>query len=325
MTTIRRRALLALGVSQIALTLDAFAKGYPEKPITMVVGSAPGGFTDILGRLVAQRLAEKLGQPVIIDNRAGASTTIGTNVAAKAQPDGYTLLMGHFAGISVAPALIAKLPYDPIKDLTPIVRTASTPVVLTVGPSVAARNLRDLIQYLRANPDKVTYASSGMGTAQHLAAVQFMRATSTKMIHVPYKGSSVAMTDLLGGRVDLNFESPPNVIQMIKSGKLHGIAITSLKRSPMLPDVPTMDESGLAKFEMSQWFGVMGPAKLPKPIVAELNSQINAILAEPDVVAKINNLGGDVLGGTAEQFSEFQRNDSATWSKVLKEAGVVAE
>lgn len=322
--SISRRALIAVCLLQ-SFANPAFAQKYPEKPITMVVGSAPGGFTDVLGRLVAQQLSERLGQPVVIDNRAGASTTIGTQVVAKAAPDGYTLLMGHFAGVSVAPAMMAKLSYDPIKDLTPIARVASTPVILTLGPSLQAKSLKDLVQYLQKNPGKVSFASSGVGTAQHLAAVQFMRTTQTEMVHVPYKGSSQAMTDLLGGRVDMNFESPPNVLQHIKAGKLHAVAITSLKRSPLLPEVPTMDEAGLSKFEMNQWFGVMGPAKIQKPMVEMLNREINAILAKPDVVEKIQNMGGEVLSGTAEQFAAFQKTDSANWAKLLRDAGIKPE
>jgi tripartite-type tricarboxylate transporter receptor subunit TctC len=322
---LNRRALVALGLSPALWTSTVFAKQYPERPIQLVVGSAPGGFTDVLGRIVAQRLSEKFGEAVVVDNRAGASTTIGTNFVAKAAPDGYTLLMGHFAGISVAPSLIAQLPYDPVKDLTPIVRVASTPVILTLTPSVPARNLNELIQYLRQNPNKASFASSGVGTAQHLAAVQFMRATGTKMIHVPYKGSSAAMTDLLAGRVEMNFDSPPNVLSMIKAGKLRAIAITSLKRSPLLPEVPTMDEAGLPKFEMNQWFGIMGPARLPRPIVELLNKEINAILAAPEVVERISSLGGEVLGGTPEQFADYQKADVAYWAKLMRESGIKAE
>jgi tripartite-type tricarboxylate transporter receptor subunit TctC len=322
---LNRRALVALGLTPALWTSMVFAKQYPERPIQLVVGSAPGGFTDVLGRILAQRLSEKFGDGVVVDNRAGASTTIGTNFVAKAAPDGYTLLMGHFAGISVAPSLIAQLPYDPIKDLTPIVRVASTPVILTLTPSVPARNLNELIQYLRQNPNKASFASSGVGTAQHLAAVQFMRATNTKMVHVPYKGSSAAMTDLLAGRVEMNFDSPPNVLPMIRAGKLRAIAITSLKRSPLLPEVPTMDEAGLPKFEMNQWFGVMGPARLPRPIVELLNKEINAILAAPDVVEKISGLGGEVLGGTPQEFADYQKADVAYWAKLMREAGIKAE
>ncbi|GJG97674.1 tripartite tricarboxylate transporter substrate binding protein [Cupriavidus pauculus] len=322
--SISKRAFVAACLLP-CLAYPAFAQKYPEKPVTMVVGSAPGGFTDVLGRLVAQQLSERLGQPVVIDNRAGASTTIGTQVVAKANPDGYTLLMGHFAGVSVAPAMMAKLSYDPIKDLTAIARVASTPVILTLGPSLRVKNLKELIQYLQKNPGKVSFATSGVGTAQHLAAVQFMRATHTEMVHVPYKGSSQAMTDLLGGRVDLNFESPPNVLQHIKAGKLQAIAVTSLKRSPLLPDVPTMDEAGLPKFEMSQWFGVMGPARMQKPMVDMLNKEINGLLAKPDVIEKIQSMGGEVLSGTPEQFAAFQRADSAYWAKLLGEAGIKPE
>ncbi|HVR54965.1 MAG TPA: tripartite tricarboxylate transporter substrate binding protein [Pseudorhodoferax sp.] len=320
-----RRAVLAWGLSPLLLPAAASARQYPERAIQLVVGSAPGGFTDVLGRIVGQRLSERLGQPVVVENRAGASTTIGTNVVAKAAADGYTLLMGHFAGVSVAPALIARLPYDPVKDLTPIARVASTPVILTVGPSVPARSLGELIAYLRQNPDKASYASSGVGTAQHLAAVQFMRATGTRMVHVPYKGSSAAMADLVSGRVEMNFESPPNVLSLIKTGKLHGIAITSLKRSPLLPEIPTMDEAGLPKFEMNQWFGVMGPAGLPAPVVELLNKEINAALAQPQIAEKIVGLGGEVLGGSAEAFAAFQKADLAYWAGLMRDAGIKPE
>jgi tripartite-type tricarboxylate transporter receptor subunit TctC len=301
------------------------AQAYPNRQITLVVGSAPGGFTDTLGRIVAQRLAPRLGHPVIVDNKPGASTTLGTAIVAKSASDGYTLLLGHFSGVSVGPSLYAKLPYDPIKDLTPIVRLASTPVILTLHPSVPARTLKEFIEYAQKNPNQISYASSGVGTAQHLAAVQFARATKTEMVHVPYKGSSPAMLDLLGGRVQMNFESPPNVIQHIKTGKLRGIAITSANRSSLVPEIPTMDEAGLPKFEMSQWFGLMGPAGLPKPIVAMLNKEVNAILTQTDVIEQISNQGGQVLGGSAEDFAAYQRADVAHWATLIREAGIKPE
>lgn len=322
---IGRSALLAVGMASLLSASQVSAQQYPSRPVTMVVGSAPGGFTDVLGRIVAQRLQTQLSQPVVVDNKPGASTTIGTAIVARAPADGYTILMGHFSGVSVGSSLYSKLPYDPIKDLTPIVRVASTPVVLTVHPSFPAKDLKEVVEHLHKNPNQTGYATSGPGTAQHLAAAQFMRTTNTRMSHVPYKGSSAALPDLLAGRVELTFESPPNVLPMIKAGKLRAIAITSTKRSPLMPDIPTMDEAGLKGFEMSQWFGVMGPANLPRPIVMLLNKEINTILASPDVVEKIASQGGEVLGGTPEQFAEYQKADVARWAKLVRESGIKPE
>lgn len=326
----RRTALLAALATACALaapqaSAQAPAQTYPDKPIRLVVGFAPGGFTDVLARVIAQKLQTQLGQPVVVENKAGATGTIAADFVAKARPDGYTLLMGHFGSNSVAPALFPKLPYDVIKDFTPIVHVASTPVLLTLHPAVPANDVKGFIDYVRRNPDKVSFASSGSGTAQHLAAVQFMQATGTQMVHVPYKGSGAAIADLLGGQVQLNFESPPNALPHIKAGKLKALAITSLRRSPLLPEVPTMDEAGLPKFEMAQWFAVLGPAHLPKDITARLNTEINAILRAPDVAEKIAGQGGDISGGTPEQFASFLAADTAKWARLVKDAGIKNE
>ena len=321
----RRLALRAGLLACALLPLSALAQNYPDKPIRIVVGFAPGGFTDVLARVVAQKLQTQLGQPVVVENRAGATGTIGADVVAKSKADGYTLLMGHFGSNSVAPALYPKLPYDVIRDFTPIVLVASTPVLLTINPSLPVSNVKGFIDYVRKNPNKLSFASSGSGSAQHLAAVQFMQATKTQMVHVPYKGSGAAITDLLGGQVQLNFESPPNVLPHLQAGKLTALAITSLRRSPLLPDVPTLDEAGLSKFEMSQWFAVLGPANLPKDIAIRLNTEINAILKTPDVVEKISSQGGDIIGGSSEKFVTFLKADTAKWAQLVKSAGIKLE
>ena len=321
----RRLALLAGLLACVFTTPTVVAEQYPDKPIRIVVGFAPGGFTDVLARVIAQKLQAQLGQTVIVENKAGATGTIGADAVAKSKADGYTLLMGHFGSNSVAPALYPKLPYDVIRDFTPIVHVASTPVLLTVHPSVPVKDVKGFIDYVRKNPNKLSFASSGSGTAQHLAAVQFMQVTHTQMVHIPYKGSGAAIADLLGGQVQLNFESPPNALPHIRAGKLNALAITSLHRSPLLPDVPTMDEAGLPKFEMSQWFGMFGPANLPKHITTRLNTEINAILNSPEVVEKISGQGGEILGGSPEQFAAFLKADTVKWAQLVKSAGIKLE
>jgi len=318
---------LVLAAALAGLSSAAFAQApkYPDKPIRIVVGFAPGGFTDVLARTVGQKLSASLGQPVVVENKAGASGTIGADAVAKSKADGYTLLLAHFASNSVAPALYPKLPYDVIRDFTPIVRVASTPVVLTVGSNFAANDVAGFIDYAKKNPNQLSFASSGSGSAQHLAGVQFMQATGVKMVHVPYKGSGAAITDLLSGNVGLNFESPPNILPHVKAGKLKALAITSLARSPLFPSVPTLHEAGLPKFEMSQWFALMGPAHMPKEVVDQLSSEVNAILKQPDVMEKIANQGGDIIGGTPVQFSTFLKSDVEKWAKLVKDAGITLE
>ena len=314
-------------VTLCTITKIGFAQtdNYPDRPIKMVVAFAPGGFTDNLARVVSQKLSADLGQPVVVDNKPGATGTIGSDLVAKSKADGYTLLLAHFASITVAPAMYPKMPYNTLSDFTPIIRLASTPMVLVINASLPVNNLAEFIEYVRMHPDEISFASSGSGTAQQLAAVQFMQATKTKMIHVPYKGSGPAMTDLLGGQIQVNFDSPPNVLPQLKSGKLKVLAVTSLTRLPMLPDIPTLNESGLLKFESSQWFGVMGPAGLPKKIVHKLNNEFNLILKNPEVIEKIQGQGGTIIGGTPVQFSTFIKGDLDKWSKMIKENGITAD
>ncbi len=316
----RRHAIAALVA--IAVGGPAAAQNYPDKPIRLVVGFAPGGFTDVLARVIGQKLTERLGQSVIVDNKPGAAGTLGADLVAKAKPDGYTLLLGHSNSNSVAPALYPKLPYDVVKDFTPIIRVATTPLLLTVNPNVAARDVKSFVALAKSNPGGLRFASSGGGSAQHLAAARFQLATGTQMTHIPYKGSGQAIVDLLSGQVELNFESPPNVMSHAKAGKLRLLAITSAKRSPLLPDVPTLAEAGVPNAEMLQWFAVLGPAKMPPEITRKLNAEIAAILKMPDVVEKIASQGGEIIGGTPEEFAAFLPGDSASWGRLVKEANV---
>jgi len=327
MTMPSRRKLLA-AATLLALPLasgSAFAQSWPEKPIRIVVGFAPGGFTDVLARLIGQKLSERLNQPVVVDNKPGAAGTLGADLVAKAAPDGYTLLLAHSNSNSVAPSLYPKLPYNVLTDFTPIIPVANTPLLLTVHPSVAAQNVREFVALAKSKPGGLSYASSGGGSAQHLAAERFQLSTGTKMTHIPYKGSGQAIVDLLSGQVDLNFESPPNVMTHAKAGKLRVLAITSEKRSPLLPDVPTMTEAGVRNAEMLQWFAIMGPAKMPAEITRRLNTEIAAILRLPEVAEKIASQGGEIMGGSPEDFTKFLARDTAEFAKLVKEARITLQ
>ncbi len=299
----------------------AFAQSYPSRVVRMVVAYPPGGSIDVVARLVNQRLTTAFGQQFIIDNRAGAAGNIGTDYVAKAPNDGYTLLMGSAASISSAPAVYAKLPYDPVRDLAPIIQVANQPNVLTAHPSVPARTLKEFIALAKANPGKFNYGSSGIGASQHMTAELFAMLTGVKIEHIPYKGGTPAMTDLISGQIDFMFTPAPNAIAFVKSGKIRGIAVTSLKRSSALPELPTMDESGLKGFELLGWIGLLGPAGTPREIVDRLNADINKMLAG-DIRPRLTDLGLDAVGGTPEQFAAFIRQDIAKYVKIVKVAGI---
>jgi tripartite-type tricarboxylate transporter receptor subunit TctC len=322
----RRRLLAAAALAALPFApSSALAQAWPDKPIRMVVGFAPGGFTDVLARLLGQKLSERLGQSVIVENKPGAAGTLGADLVAKARPDGYTLLLAHSNSNSVAPSLYPKLPYNVVTDFTPIIAVANTPLLLTVHPNVPAKDVKEFVALARSKPNALRYASSGGGSAQHLAAERFQLATGTQMTHIPYKGSGQAIIDLLSGQVELNFESPPNVMTHAKAGKLRLLAITSNKRSPLLPEVPTMAEAGVKNAEMLQWFAVMGPAKMPADITRRLNTEIAAILKQPDVVEKIASQGGEIMGGSPDEFAKFIVSDSAAFARLVKEAKITLD
>jgi tripartite-type tricarboxylate transporter receptor subunit TctC len=305
----------------------AHAQGYPNKPITLVVPFAAAGTTDILARAVGAELTRSLGQSVIIDNRPGAGGNIGSQFVAKAAPDGYTLLMGTVGTHAINQALYAKMPYDPVKDFSPVTLVASVPNVLVLNPAFADKNkitdVKSFVTYLKANPGKTNMASSGNGTSIHLAGELFKTQTKTFMVHIPYRGSSPALTDLVGGQADVMFDNLPSSMSFIKTGKLRAIALTSAKPSPALPGVPTVAQTGgeLANFEASSWFGILAPAGTPKEIVDKLQHEVSKALASPAVKEKMVGQGADPVGNTPEQFAAHIQAESKKWAKVVKDSG----
>jgi tripartite-type tricarboxylate transporter receptor subunit TctC len=313
-----------LATSAAALAAFAFAQApaaYPTKPIRLVVPFPPGGATDILAREVAKHLTDAWGQSVVVDNRPGAGGNIGSELVAKAAPDGYTLEMGTVGTHAINASLYSKMPYDHIKDFVPVILVAGVPNVLEVNPSVPVNSVQELIAYAKANPGKLNFASSGAGTSIHLSGELFKVMAGVQMTHVPYKGSAPALADLLGGQVQLMFDNLPPSLPQIKAGKLRALAVTSATRAPALPDVPTVAEAGLPGFEASSWFGVLAPAGTPPAIVMKLNAEIAKWLASPEAKEKLASVGANIAGGTPEDFARHIQAETAKWAKVVKESG----
>ncbi len=310
-----------LAVSAVCIAPLVFAQTYPNHAIRLVVPFPAGGTTDILARDVAKRLTDTLGQAVVVDNRPGAGGNIGADMVAKAAPDGYTLLMGTVGTHAINPSLYAKMPYDHIKDFVPVVLVAGVPNVLVVNPSVPVNSVADLIKLAKTKPGAINFASSGSGTSIHLSGELFKAMAGVDMTHVPYKGSSPALADLMGGQVQIMFDNLPSSLALIKSGKLRAVAVTSLKRAPALPDVPTIAESGLPGFEASSWFGLLAPAGTPAPIVVRLNAEVNKYLQSPEGKDQLLAQGAEVAGGSPEQFVAHIRAETDKWAKVVKISG----
>jgi tripartite-type tricarboxylate transporter receptor subunit TctC len=315
------RASRALLLAVLAVAAPAQAESYPDKPIKLVVPFAPAGATDVLARIVGQKLSEIEMQPVIVDNRAGAGGNIGSDAVAKAARDGYTLLMGAVGTHAINVSLYKKMPYDPVKDFVPVVLVATVPNVLVVPASLPVNSVKELIAYGKANPGKLNFGSSGNGTSIHLSGELFKSMTGVDMQHVPYKGSGPATVDLLSGQVQMMFDNLPSAMPNIKSGKLKALAVTSAKRSPSLPDVPTIAEAGVPGYEAPSWFGILVPKGTPPEIVAELNTDINKILAMPDTKKKFLEQGAEPAGGTPEQFAALINSEIPKWAKVVKASG----
>jgi tripartite-type tricarboxylate transporter receptor subunit TctC len=305
-----------------AISAPAFAQGaYPNKPVRIVVPFPAGGTTDIVARATGQKLQEAWNQSVIVDNRPGAAGNIGAELVAKSPPDGYTLLMGTVGTHAINASLYAKMPYDHVKDFVPVILVAGVPNVLVVNPSLPVKSVQELIEYAKANPGKINFASSGNGTSIHLSGELFKTMTGAKMTHVPYKGSSPALTDLVGGQVDIMFDNLPSSLAFIKAGKLRALAVTSTSRSSALPDVQTMAESGVPGFEASSWFGLLAPAGTPRDVVTKINGEVAKWVASSDAKEKLAAQGANAAGGSPEDFARHIQTETAKWARVVKESG----
>jgi tripartite-type tricarboxylate transporter receptor subunit TctC len=297
------------------------AQDYPAKPIRLVVPFPPGGGTDIAARTVANKLTGSAKWNFVVENKPGAGGNLGVEQAVRAPADGYTLVIGQTSNLAINPALYAKLPYDPLKDLAPVVLIVSAPVVLVVAADSRFRSLEDLVAAAKRDPGAITFASPGNGTVSHLAGELLQRAAGIKLTHVPYKGAPPALTDTLGGQVQSFLSSVPSALGHIKTGRLRALAVTSAKRSAEMPGVPTIAESGYRGFEANTWYGLLAPAGTPAAVVARLNAEVNRVLAMPDVRDRLASEGGDALGGSPEQFASFLRAEHAKWGRVVKESG----
>ena len=312
---------VVIGLILLGAAVHAFGQAYPARPIRLVVPFPPGGAVDFYARVVQQPLSEALGQQLVIDNKAGASGMVGAEIVAKSPPDGYTLLLGNIASLAINVGLYAKMPYDPLKDLTPIVRTVDVNYVLVVHPSVPANTVPELVAYAKANPGKLSYGSAGSGSLPHLGTELFKAQTGIDMLHVPYKGGGPMVTDLLGGTVQVVIGDQANLMPHVQSGKLRALAVATPKRSPNSPNLPTIAESGLPGYDSTAWQGLAGPAGLPPDVVKRLNEAFNMVMAMPAVRDKLTGGGLEVVGGTPEQFARFIAAEITKWTKIAKDVG----
>lgn len=324
----RRQISLALATLAIALSAvcpQASAQDYPNKPIRMLVGFPPGGGVDIAARTLGQEISKSLGQPVIIENRAGAAGGIAAELAAKSAPDGYTLMMGNTGSLTINPSLYAKLAYDPLRDFTPVSMVSTTPLIFLVHPASPAESLADLVAMARKNPGKLNFGSASSGGITHLAIELLKLQANVNMTHIPYRGSAPAVSDLMGGQLDLLVEGLPLATPLITSKKIRALAIMSAKRSPLLPDVPTVAEAGFPDLKVTAWYGVVAPTDTPALIVDKLNKAIQAALADPAFVKKLALQGSDPATGTPAQFGDYIKQELIHWSGAVKASGAKAE
>ena len=321
MKTLAGIGRVVIGLILLDAAVKAFGQAYPARPIRLVVPFPPGGAVDFYARVVQQPLSEALGQQLVIDNKAGASGMVGAEIVAKSPPDGYTLLLGNIASLAINVGLYAKMPYDPLKDLTPIVRTVDVNYVLVVHPSVPANTVPELVAYAKANPGKLSYGSAGSGSLPHLGTELFKAQTGIDMLHVPYKGGGPMVTDLLGGTVQVVIGDQANLMPHVQSGKLRALAVATPKRSPNSPNLPTIAESGLPGYDSTAWQGLAGPAGLPPDVVKRLNEAFNMVMAMPAVRDKLTGGGLEVVGGTPEQFARFIAAEITKWTKIAKDVG----
>ena len=322
----RKFAALALtAIVLIAAAVSAAAQTYPSRPIRLIVPFPPGGSTDTYARIIARRLAETLGQAIVIDNRPGAGGALGAELAAKAAPDGYTIWIGQDGNLALGPAMRAKNNYDPVRDFSPITLLVKTPQVLVVNEGSPIASVKDLIAAAKKNPGALTYGSAGLGTTGHILGVYFNQAAGIDVTHVPYKGAAPAMFDLRGGRITYLATSMPAVVQFAREGRIRVIATSGLQRARLMPDVPTVAESGFPNFETIIWHGMLAPAKTPREVITRLHREIMAVLAMPDIQKLLLAEGGELSPSTPAEFAAFLRSEVAKWAKVIRQAGITAE
>ncbi|MBC7780408.1 MAG: tripartite tricarboxylate transporter substrate binding protein [Proteobacteria bacterium] len=319
-------ALLArLGFAALVAVGGASAQTYPSKPVRLISPYPPGGANDILARILGQKLGETMGQTFLIENRAGAAGNLGAELVAKASPDGYTLLMGQASNLTINVSLMTRMPFDPVRDFAPVTLVATTPNMLVVHPSLPVRTVRDLVVLAKSKPGALNYASSGSGTAGHLAGELFKRVAGVDMVHIPYKGAAPALTDVVAGHAHLYFTSPISAQPFVKGGRLRRVAVTSLKRSSSMPDIPTVAEAGFADFDVVSWWGILTPAGASKELIARLHAEIIKALALPEIRAKFAEQGADPASSTPEQFAAYIQSEIAKWGRLIKELGVKPE
>lgn len=323
--TVTRVLLFAAALATVAAAVPARAQTWPAKPIRLIVPYPPGGTTDLLGRGIGQKLSESLGQQVVIENRPGAGGSIGADLAAKSRPDGYTLLLGTIATHAINPNLYPDNPYDPVKDFAPVALVATMPNLLVVNPSVPAKSVRELIALARSKPGALAFASAGSGTTQHLSGEIFKKMAGIDMLHIPYKGNAPAVTDLVGGQVQVMFDNIPISLQQVRAGKLRALAVTGPKRSGVLPDVPTIAEAALPGYSVTSWFALFAPAGTPAAIVARLNKQTNMALADRVLRQQLVNQGIEPSSGTAGQLAAHVQAELLRWKKIVAESGARVE
>jgi len=319
------RVALAGALLAAVAAAPAVAQTYPAKSIRMIVPFPPGGPNDILGRVMAAEMGRLLGQQVVIDNRGGAGGTLGSDLAAKAPADGYTLLLSGTASLSIAPSLYSKLPYDPVKDFAPVSLIATAPSILIAHPALPVRTVKDVIALAKAKPGQLNFASAGIGTPPHLAGELFKSMAGVSIVHVPYKGGGPALTDLLAGQVEMYFSGISSALPLVKDGKLRGIAVTSAKRTSIMPEMPTIAESGIAGYEVGNWYAIVAPARTPEVVVARLHGEIVKVLGIAEMKKRLVELGADPVGSTPEELARYQQAELAKWAKVVKAAGIRPE
>ncbi|PIT83006.1 tripartite tricarboxylate transporter substrate binding protein [Limnohabitans sp. 15K] len=326
MTSSSRWWVATLSAMAMAMAMPSWAQAqvYPQKPVKVVVAFTAGGTTDILARTVTQQLSEKLKQPFVIDNKPGAGGNLGTELVVRSAPDGYTLIVNSVGPIAVNPTLYGKLPYNPLTDLVPIVQIADVPNVLVIHPSVPANTMEELIAYAKANPGKLNYGSTGIGTSSHLSSFMLSKRVGFEATHIPYKGAD-ALKDLLAGRIQFMFATIPSVMPHIAAGKLKPMAVSSLKRSRSMPDVPTVVEKGFPQFEAGSWFGFFAPKGTPEVVISMVNKAVNDILQVPAIEQQMIAQGADPAGGTPAQFGQFVQREHDKWRLIVRESGAKAE